>query len=79
MIRVVQRGLPLREPVQRLGLLLPPADRIGLRPLVLGPVANERLLGELRGRIERVLVEKLGESLVEVGVLRGHVAYLPAS
>ena len=51
-VRVVERLVPAVEPVERLGLLLPPRDGVLGRLLVDRIVGDQRALGELLRRIE---------------------------
>ena len=76
-VRVVERRVPLLEPVQRLGLLRPPG-RPGPRRPARRPTRSfqQRLLGELGRRVERLLVEQLRELVLELLSSRA-VPWLP--
>jgi hypothetical protein len=71
-VGTVEHGVPLAEPVQRPRLLGPPRRRIPRRRLVRRSVADQRLGGELLGRVEALDVEERREALLERLLSGGH-------
>ena len=62
-VGVVERRVPLAEPVQLAGLLLPPRQRVVGGLLIDGRVVEQRVAGELLGRRERLDLQQFLQAL----------------
>src|SRR6201999_1880789 len=71
-VRPVEHLVPLLVPVQRLGALGPEPLVVLVRALVDRGVRDDRVLGEVLGRRERLLVEELLQLLLERLTFRRH-------